>query len=1254
MSSTDLKVRVKVGYEGSEVLAAVSRALEQIASRAERVKQVTSEAATAPIKSVVSDEARKDAIEQSKNLDAFAAAAKKARMEGERLAAARTAPRLPIHPDSVSKLKEAAARSRVLRAELARVMNTPSGALTGNLARARNSLQQLGSTARATRGQVVGMTSGAERGFGQMSRSVSRLTNLLRGWQNIFFAIQGAGAVRAMVETADTARNLAQRIDQINDQGGGLSVTLNDVREAALATHTPLSDMVSLVHAVARSSKDVELGQSRILAISRTISQANELSGQTAESTQAAMRQFIQGLQAGVVRGEEFNSVMEQSPRLSQAMAEGLGATIGQLRKMAETGQLTSRAVLGALEDQAEKIGREFEALPYTVGRAVTRLRNQMMEGIRELDAQYKITERMAQAIGYLADNLDGLGAVLKNLALVAATLLGGKALGGLGTAFAAIVPKVAAAVQSLTNMRTAIAALPLAWKFNIAVIGGAAVYKATVAISEFVAQLAGADEHLEAFARKRGAALARMRAEGEIAAQMQLAYKNVTVQTAAEVARMSDIERRLYATRLEGHERYLQGLADEARARAELASLNDGADSRAAKEAHAEWQRHAAALQATRDALRELQASMQAARTDTAAFARAASRDLVAAFDSIAAAGRKSADQLKEFFSQALAEPLDVRGTAALAIALDDLVAQGKVAAGELSATLADAFGELDGNALFALARDVEAAFQGMEISAEQFARVNQAALEAAFKGFGIDAAQALEQVGAKTEDAIERIQALVKVLEVSGAEAEKVGAALEQAFSKAIDDAPSRAAIQRIVDEAEKLADIGTIPARSLDRLREAADAARAAVDNIKPGFQSIEEALESIGVKSQRELERAAENARKVWELVKNAPDQSDGVKAEAFQKVEAAVKAANDGMATAWLKSQAAAQGYSIEAEKAGQTTERAAARGAASLKEMAAAGREAADAIKQADDSGSKMEQRSAQRSGGTRSLLSAKAAASQYADEARRAAVETEKWAHYMRVWTSYTHTALMDGRSAADAFVQSLQAIDRQQEALQNKQQAASSLDALKDRLFELDADEEAIAARRAHRARQQIRDQQALLELDIRRAQARGKGEEAAHLQQQKNLLEEQLALMGQIEAKEKSKRAEQKRSREEAERARKKAAEQREAERKKAAEEREAERARRQAEREAERARREAERRAKEAEKSGAADEANPALAIARELLQKTQAAQPVQNVAFNIDSKSLMERGTIEELARRMLPLLSDLNRRGVQS
>jgi tape measure domain-containing protein len=82
--------------------------------------------------------------------------------------------------------------------------------------------------------------------------------------------------------------------------------------------------------------------------LTESISQALRLSGASATEAQSSLLQFGQALASGVLRGEEFNSVVENSPRLAQALADGLNVPIGRLRKLAEEGRLTADVVVNA------------------------------------------------------------------------------------------------------------------------------------------------------------------------------------------------------------------------------------------------------------------------------------------------------------------------------------------------------------------------------------------------------------------------------------------------------------------------------------------------------------------------------------------------------------------------------------------------------------------------------------------------------------------------------------------------------------------------------------------------------------------------------------------------------------------------------------------------------------------------------------------------------------------------------------------
>jgi phage-related minor tail protein len=74
---------------------------------------------------------------------------------------------------------------------------------------------------------------------------------------------------------------------------------------------------------------------------------------------------------SGVLRGDEFNSMMENGRGVVQALADGLKVPIGALRSMAEQGQLTAEVVIQALEKQSNAIDEKFVKKGVTVGQAM-------------------------------------------------------------------------------------------------------------------------------------------------------------------------------------------------------------------------------------------------------------------------------------------------------------------------------------------------------------------------------------------------------------------------------------------------------------------------------------------------------------------------------------------------------------------------------------------------------------------------------------------------------------------------------------------------------------------------------------------------------------------------------------------------------------------------------------------------------------------------------------------------------------------
>ncbi|MCW8041279.1 tape measure protein, partial [Acinetobacter entericus] len=118
----------------------------------------------------------------------------------------------------------------------------------------------------------------------------------------------------------------------------------------------------------------------------------------------------------GVLRGDEFNSIMEQAPGISSALAKSLDVTTGELRKMAENGELSAEKVIKALQDQSAAIEADYAKFPTTIGNALQRISTQWQILIGSMDQANGASATVAQWLVTLADNMGIVETLLNDI----------------------------------------------------------------------------------------------------------------------------------------------------------------------------------------------------------------------------------------------------------------------------------------------------------------------------------------------------------------------------------------------------------------------------------------------------------------------------------------------------------------------------------------------------------------------------------------------------------------------------------------------------------------------------------------------------------------------------------------------------------------------------------------------------------------------------------------------------------------------
>ncbi|MGM8939574.1 tape measure protein [Psychrobacter glaciei] len=240
------------------------------------------------------------------------------------------------------------------------------------------------------------------------------------------FAISKLGAAIAALGVGFGAKELANIADEYSSMAGRINIAVGEtgnfeaamqgVKDVSLATNSNLSATTQLFTKINDAGKELGMTQQQSLDLTKTITQAIQLGGGAASSNEAAIIQLTQALQSGVLRGDEFNSIMEQAPGISKALAASLGVTTGELRGMANEGKLSAQTVIQALQEQSAAIESDYEKLPLTINKALQKIQTQWAILIGEFDRDNGASSKVAEWISALGDGMGMLDGILADI----------------------------------------------------------------------------------------------------------------------------------------------------------------------------------------------------------------------------------------------------------------------------------------------------------------------------------------------------------------------------------------------------------------------------------------------------------------------------------------------------------------------------------------------------------------------------------------------------------------------------------------------------------------------------------------------------------------------------------------------------------------------------------------------------------------------------------------------------------------------
>ena len=231
--------------------------------------------------------------------------------------------------------------------------------------------QSVGRLSGRGRGGIGGLakpTKQAGMGFLGMAGSVAAGTIAAKAATVAISAVAGvvAGSFSGLVRYGDAWQGMSNRLRLFAKDAKEVAETQEALFKLANQTRSAMGPTVELYQRFAMANETLGLTQTELLKVTKTVNEAIQISGVTSEAASAAITQLGQGMASGVLGGDELRSVMEQVPGVAQAIADGMGITVAELRKFRKNGGIAAEEVTKALlktESTSAKFGNTVRTL---------------------------------------------------------------------------------------------------------------------------------------------------------------------------------------------------------------------------------------------------------------------------------------------------------------------------------------------------------------------------------------------------------------------------------------------------------------------------------------------------------------------------------------------------------------------------------------------------------------------------------------------------------------------------------------------------------------------------------------------------------------------------------------------------------------------------------------------------------------------------------------------------------------------------
>lgn len=272
--------------------------------------------------------------------------------------------------------------------------------LSGKIQEQGAALQTLGDTANSISGKGFDqMTAAIKEGNSALIDTIENQSRLGRETQKtndqagkLLSTIKRIAAaagvttlVRSFLDFSDTQAQINARLNLMNDGFQTTNELSEMIYQSALRSKAAYSDTADAVGKMGLNAGNAFSSNQELIAFTEQVNKQFKIGGASAQEQSNAMVQLTQAMAAGVLRGQDLNSILAAAPGIARTIEESMGWASGSIKQYAEDGKVTAQVVKNALLDMADQTNQKFESIPMTLSDAMTQAQNIVQHEVKQM-----------------------------------------------------------------------------------------------------------------------------------------------------------------------------------------------------------------------------------------------------------------------------------------------------------------------------------------------------------------------------------------------------------------------------------------------------------------------------------------------------------------------------------------------------------------------------------------------------------------------------------------------------------------------------------------------------------------------------------------------------------------------------------------------------------------------------------------------------------------------------------------------------